>query len=67
MDRRLLIARLNRDPETRAKITAASSEGMKRWWASRKLPPMTPSQRWKYRTIRELHGRAVALEQVLKP
>jgi hypothetical protein len=38
---------------------------MRRWWASRKLPPMTASQRYKYRLIRERAGRVEALRQVV--
>ena len=38
---------------------------MKRWWDGRRLPPMTPQQRWKYRVIREALGREAALKAVL--
>ena len=57
--------RLNADPVMRARISAGASAGMKRWWDGRRLPPMTPAQRWKYRTIREALGRDEALRQVL--
>jgi hypothetical protein len=59
------VRRMNADPAMRALITEACRAGMKRWWASRKLPPMTPQQRWKYRVIRQALGREAALKAVL--
>lgn len=67
MSRQSHMAKLNGDPVMRARISAANSAGMKRWWANKKLPPMTPQQRWKYRTIREAFGRDEALRQVVGP
>lgn len=61
------MARLNADPAFRARINAAAAEGMRRWWADRKLPEMTQQQRWKYRVLREQFGRDVALATVLSP
>lgn len=55
------ISRLNADPAFRARVRAAASDGMKRWWASRKLPKMTQQQKWKYRILRESQGREAAL------
>jgi hypothetical protein len=55
----------NADPVMRAKVELAASEAMKRWWDGKRLPSMTPRQRWKYRTIREMCGRDVALQQAL--
>jgi hypothetical protein len=57
--------KINADPVLRARASAAASNGMRRWWASRKLPPMTASQRYKYRLIRERAGRVEALRQVV--
>lgn len=57
--------KINADPAMRARVEAAASEAMKRYWAKRKLPPMTAQQRWKYRTIREACGRDEALRQVI--
>lgn len=59
------VRRMNADPKMRARISEACSEGMKRWWESRRLPAMTPHQRWKYRQIREALGREAALKVVL--
>lgn len=56
----------NDDPAVRARATAAARAGMKRWWADRKLPPMTPSQQYQYRHVRELRGREEALRQVVE-
>jgi len=58
-------AKINADPAMRAKVEAAASAAMKRWWDGRRLPPMTPAQRWKYRTIREALGRDAALREVV--
>jgi hypothetical protein len=59
------IRRMNADPVMRARISAACREGMRRWWDGRRLPPMTPQQRWKYRVLREAVGREAALRMVL--
>ena len=59
------VRRMNADPATRARISEACRAGMKRWWDGRRLPPMTPQQRWKYRVIREALGREAALKAVL--
>lgn len=57
------LALLNATPAQRERM----SIGMKQWWADRKLPEMTPQQRWKYRTIREVAGKTEALRRVLEP
>ncbi|MBS0220101.1 MAG: hypothetical protein JSR91_05095 [Proteobacteria bacterium] len=59
------VRRMNADPVLRARINEACREGMKRWWDGKRLPPMTPRQRWKYRQIREALGREAALRAVL--
>lgn len=63
--RNLCPAKINATPALRAKATEAAREGMKRWWDGRRLPPMTPTQRYKYRHIREVAGREEALRLVV--
>jgi len=56
--------KINADPALRARATVAAAEAMRRWWRDRKLPPMSPHQRYLYRKIREAQGREAALRQV---
>lgn len=58
------VLKINADPVLRARASAAASKAMRRWWQNRKLPPMTPHQRYLYRIIREVAGREAALRQL---
>ena len=65
MGRREHIARLNADAAFRERVRRAASEGMRRWWADRKLPAEVARHRWKYRLLRERVGREEALRILL--
>lgn len=67
MGRREHMVWLNANPAFRDRVRRASSEGMTRWWAARKLPAEVAQQRWKYRLLRERFGREEALRILLNP
>ena len=46
---------------------AAAHEGLRRYWSTRKRPPMTAQQLWKYRLLYPVVGRDEALRQLGLP